>query len=125
MLEFLQPDNNDSRPTEVEKFIAENVGIDIETLHKDMEIYKEDLDSFKEVLTKNGSKLFYKENLPSLLAMVAYSYKQDELLDKWILEYSKKTTTYLADQKENYLHMLEDFKQFTSSRNKKSGQGIT
>ena len=125
MMEFLQPDSIEAKPTEIEKFIAENVGIDMKTIHKNMEVYSEDLDSFKEVLTKNGSKLFHKENLPSLLAMVAYSYKQDELLDKWILEYSKKTTTYLADQKENYLHMLEDFKQFTSSRNKQCGQGIT
>ncbi len=121
MLEFLQPDNNGERPTEIEEFIAENVGIDMETLNKDMEVYKEDLDSFKEVLTKNGSKLFHKENFPSLLAMIAYSYKRDELLDKWILEYSKKNTTYLANQKENYLHMLEDFKQFTNNQNKQSG----
>jgi len=123
MIEFLQPDDIKEEAPEIEAFIAENVGIDLETLHKDIEAYSEDLDSLEELLIKNelGGKLLNKENRPSLLAMIAYSYKKDVFLDKWIVEYTRKNNTYMVDQKKNYLHMLNDFKLFISEKNNDSG----
>ena len=51
--------------------------------------------------------------------MEAYSYKDDVDLDEWRTHYAKKNNTYLNNQKENYLFMLTDFKDFTN-KNRKS-----
>lgn len=98
-------------------FIAENVGVDVETLHEDMDLYVDTLEGdygLKEKCIKHGSKLLNEKNRPSLLGMVAYSYKTGQDLDDWLTEYAKSNKTYFADQKKNYLHMLNDFQKFNS-----------
>ena len=44
--------------------------------------------------------------------MVAYSYKNDVDLDDWLEEYAAKNNTYYMDQRKNYSHMINDFKQY-------------
>ena len=46
------------------------------------------------------------------VAMVAYSYKNDVDLDDWLEEYAANNNTYFIDQRKNYLHMVNDFKQY-------------
>lgn len=117
MYEFLKIDeskaNQKVHVSDVETFIAENVGIDKESVIKDLSLYNETLDNLEENTIKDGSKLLEAQNRWSLLAMVAYSYARDIDLDEWIAAYAKKNNTYFADQRKNYLHMkksLENFK---------------
>ena len=51
-------------------------------------------------------------NRLSLLAMVAYSYKNDVDLDDWLEGYAANNNTYNSNQKNNFLSMVDDFKQY-------------
>ena len=106
------PDAGQLVQTDVEDFISENVGIDKDTIQNDMIIYNETLDDLTDKTIRFGSKLLEKENRPSLLAMVAYSYSTDQDLDEWLADYAAKNNKYFADQKENYLYMLDDYEQY-------------
>ena len=98
--------------TEEKAFVSENVGIDMEALHSDMELYKESLKDLENRVIPNDSKLLDEENRRSLLAIVAYSYKEDLDLERWLERYSKNNPLYLINQKENYLHMRADLEKF-------------
>ncbi len=101
--------------TDPETFISEMVDIDKEALEEDMDLYIETLDGehgLKEECIKVGSKLLDEQNRLSLLAMVVYSYKEGVDLDDWMREYSVNNNTYFADQKRNYLYMLNDFNSY-------------
>lgn len=69
---------------------------------------------------RDGSKLLDVANQLSLLAMMAYSYKEDVDLDEWMTEYAKNNNFYYPQQKENYLYMKQDFDRFTINKEKKS-----
>ena len=115
MLEFLHIDNINSKHDSVEEFIVENLDVDIETIKEDMSLYNESLDTLLEDTVRVDSKLRNKENRPSLLVMMVYSYKEDKDLDEWMSEYAKKNNTYFADQKKNLLYMKQDFEQYCRS----------
>ena len=74
-----------------------------------MEICLKDLENNT---IRDGSKLLDIANRLSLLAMVAYSYKNDVDLDDWLEDYAAKNNTYYMDQHKNYSNMLNDFKQY-------------
>ena len=74
-----------------------------------MEICLKDLENNT---IRDGSKLLDIANRLSLLAMVAYSYKNDVDLDDWLEEYASKHNTYNPNQKNNFLNMVDDFKQY-------------
>ncbi len=95
--------------TDEKTFILENVGTTQEEPDQCMEIYKEALGILTSFTVKTGSKLLDKENRLSLLAMVAYSYKESVNLNGWLVEYAKTHNTYFKDQKKNYIYMKEDF----------------
>ena len=90
-------------------FLRENVDENI--LEEDIEYYKDDL----EVLTldvDNNTRILDISNTPSLLAMIAYSYKEDKPLDEWFINYCSINKTYIENQKTNYLHMKNDFEHY-------------
>lgn len=95
-----------------EHFIADCTGVDMELIHKDMVFYNQVLDDLEENAIKMGSKLLDADNRISLLAMVVYSCKCDIDLDKWLYVYAKHNHSYDADQKRNYLHMVEDLEKY-------------
>ena len=95
-----------------EAFIVENVGVETDTHHEDIELYNQSLDDMLDKYVKDGSKLKEDNNRLSLLSMVAYSYKIDADLDDWLQEYAKNNNTYLMDQKRNYLHMKKEFDEY-------------
>lgn len=103
-----------------EQFIVENVGIDIDELREDIGFYNQSLDNLIENTIKIGSKLLNPENRLSLLAMVVYSYKEDEDLDEWLEEYANNNNTYFKNQKQNYLYMRRCFAEYTKLINKKA-----
>ena len=74
-----------------------------------MGAYEDTLTELENNTIRDGSKLLNEENRLSLLAMVAYSYKHDVDLDKWLEDYAEKNNTYYVDQKKNYLHMIQSF----------------
>lgn len=93
------------------EFVADAIDVDKEIIKDDIEVYEDDLNTLLDNTVKIGGKLRDPENRLSLLAMIAYSYKEDADLDKWFAEYAKKDT-YYKDQKVNFLHMKNNFDQY-------------
>lgn len=118
--EFLHIDVMDNCNS-VELFIAENLKIDVESVTKDMDVYNEDLDSLLKKTVKYNSKLRNHGNRASLLAMVAYSYREDVNLDDWMSHYAEKNKTYFVNQRKNFLHMKRSFEQYSKGQDKKLG----
>lgn len=96
----------------IEEFIAENLGMDIEDVRMDLDLYNASLDVLLENTVKIGSKLRSLENRPSLLALMAYSYQEDKDLDDWMSVYAKQTSVYLTDQKKNYQRIRDSFERY-------------
>lgn len=118
MDEYLQRKEPDS--VQVEQFIAESLPMDLNMVKEDMDVYNEDLDTLLEETVKFDSKLRESENRPSLLAILAYSYKEDINLDDWMKIYAAEHHTYFADQKKNYLYMKKDLSRFRK-KNRRRG----
>ena len=95
-----------------ESFVAEMVDMPVETVKEELDCYEETLDGLENNTIRDGSKLLDMANRLSLLAMVAYSYKNDVDLDDWLEVYAANNNMYYPDQRKNYLHMLNDFKQY-------------
>lgn len=116
MLEFFDIEYTEEIDEEV--FISNVVEIDKAEVHKNIDIYKEDLNGndifkgLKDNCIKDGSKLLEEKNNPSLLAMVAYSYKIGENLDEWLIDFASKNNTYIIDQQKNFLHMKNNFDKY-------------
>lgn len=119
MKEYLHiEDNNDISS---ESFVAEMVDMPVETVKEEMDCYKETLESLENNTIRDGSKLLEVANHLSLLAMVAYSYKNDVDLDKWMERYAANNNMYLADQRKNYIRMVNDFENYNKKCNRKVG----
>lgn len=110
MREFLHIEETEN--VTPESFVAEMVDIPIETVKEEMDCYEETLDGLENNTIRDGSKLLDIANRLSLLAMVAYSYKNDVDLDDWLENYAANNNTYFMDQRKNYSHMVNDFKQY-------------
>lgn len=113
MYEFLHINKEDFEPIEVLEFVKENVNSDI--TEDDTEQYEEVLDDLT-LGVDNSSKLMDKHNRPSLVAIVAYSFENDIDLDDWIVDYFKRNSTYIRNQKENLLHMVKDLNKYTTNK---------
>ena len=99
-------------PVTPESFISEMVDMPVETIKEEMDCYEETLDGLEDNTIRDGSKLLDVANRLSLLAMVAYSYKNDVDLDDWLEDYAAKNNMYYPDQRKNYLHMLKSLTAF-------------
>ena len=111
MKEYLHIENEEENLS-TEEFISKVVDVPVETVNEEIDVYEEDLKGLKNVAIRDGSKLLEVANNLSLLAMVAYSYKNDVDLDDWLEEYASKHNTYNPNQKNNFLNMVDDFKQY-------------
>lgn len=113
--EVIEENNVDKENTtnSVLSFIKENVSDDID--ERDLECFEDTLDDLT-IEVDNNSKLLESSNIKSLLAMVAYSFKKDEDLDKWFPDYFSRNNDYFTDQKENFLYMKEDFDEWTEKQ---------
>ena len=104
----IKPENiNSDSEIDVQEFVKENV---------DPNITSEDVDFYYDMLNdyqiNKKSKLLEWQNEPSMVAIIAYAFRNDIDLDKWIVEYSKRTDNYIQDQKENYIHMMDDLNEY-------------
>ena len=102
----------ESKSITKEEFISETIDLPIEEVKKDMDLYEDSLNDLEDEKIKYGSKLLDDENRLSLLAMIAYSYKNDIDLEEWMEQYASKNNTYLINQKNNFLHMQQDLNQY-------------
>ena len=92
-------------------FVRTNVNP--EATEEDIDDCFEMLDGYKEIEGLNKlSKLWDYRNELSLIALVAYSFKNDIDLDDWIVKYTNQEHTYSNDQKENYISMKKDLDEF-------------
>ncbi len=82
--------------------------IDKDGSTKDKQVIADKLNML-ETLMFEFLRLLHEENRLSLLAMVAYSYKEDVDLEKWLFRYAQNNQTYLADQRKNFIYMKKDF----------------
>ena len=110
MREFLHIEETEN--VTPESFVAEMVDMPVETVKEELNCYEETLDGLENNTIRDGSKLLDMANRLSLLAMVAYSYKNDVDLDDWLEEYAANNNTYYMDQRKNYSHMVNDFRQY-------------
>ena len=110
MKEFLHIEEVES--VTPESFISEMVDMPVETIKEEMSCYEETLDVLEDNTIRDGSKLLDVANRLSLLAMVAYSYKNDVDLDDWLEDYAVNNNMYYPDQRKNYLHMLNSLTAF-------------
>lgn len=110
----------DVQEYDTEAFLSELVGIDRETLSEDLPLYHDTLDDLEKNAIRDGSRLLEDRNRLSLLAMVAYSYKEDTDLDEWITVFAENNNTYFTDQKKNYLYMKMDLNRFAERKNRSS-----
>lgn len=110
MNDFLHIENQEAVTQET--FISEIVGMPVDTVKEELNCYEETLDELENNNIRVGSKLLDVANRVSLLAMVAYSYKNDVDLDDWLEEYATNNNTYFMDQRKNYSHMINDFKRY-------------
>lgn len=116
LAEFLHYDSKENCSDSIKKFIAQSLDMDVNVINDDMDFYSESLDTLLENTVKLDSKLRNKENRPSLLAMVVYSYKEDIDLDNWMTEYAKNNNTYFVDQTRNFLHMKKELNKYIEDR---------
>jgi len=114
MLEFLKVEEKPKNFGNVEEFIACNLDMDVNTISDDLDFYNESLDVLLEKTVKIDSKLRQEQNRPSLLAMMVYSYKEDVdiALEKWLGEYAIQNNMYFIDQRENFIHMKQEFEKY-------------
>ena len=105
MKEFLHIEG--AEPLTPESFIAEMVDMPVDEVKEVIDIYEEDLDELKKNNIKYGSKLLEVANHLSLLAIVAYAYKNDLELDAWLQEYAAKNNMFCQDQRKNFNVMVQ------------------
>lgn len=93
------------------EFIRENVKEDV--INDDIELYKSILKDWTKKVDES-STLLAKENMDSLLAIVAYSIETelDNDMPEWMVSFFERNSTYIKDQKENYTYMVNDLSEF-------------
>ena len=109
MMDYLHINPEDLEKVDVLDFVKKNVDSnitqeDINDYEGDLEILSLDVD--------NKNKLLEEKNKPSLIAIIAYSYKNDEEIDHWFKHFFDNNNTYICCQKENYLYMLNDLRKY-------------
>lgn len=111
MYEYLHINEEDINEVDTLEFIKDNIDPDVE--ENDVEQYEEVLDDLT-LNVDNSSKLMDEQNRLSLVAMVAYSFKHDIDLDDWLVKFFEQNTDFIRNQKQNYLHMVENLNQYIS-----------
>lgn len=111
MLDFFKMDDD----------TLENINNEIDTLefvrnNVDSNVTQDDIDDYYSMLDEydidKTSRLLEWQNEPSLVAMIAYSFKYDINLDDWIKSYFENTNMYFINQKKNFVHMKNDLNEY-------------
>ena len=114
---------------DIDSDALENGGEEIDVLqfvkeHVDPEITQDDIEDYYSMLDlydiDKSSRLLNWQNEPSLVALIAWSFKNDVTLDDWIREYFKSNTMYFVNQEKNYLHMKKDLEAYLQLQEKQA-----
>ncbi len=108
MNEFLGINKEDLEDVDTLDFVRENVNPN--ATEEDVELYSDMLDDLT-LEVDNDTKLLDEHNRPSLIALVGYACENDIDLDEWIKQWFVANTTYILNQKQNYLQMRNNLKQ--------------
>jgi hypothetical protein len=122
MFEFLCLNEENAEGVEVNtsEFVKEMVDPEIE--ENDIIQYAEILDEIinDSILSVNSeSRLLDEYNRPSLIAIVAYIFVNSKInidLDKWFVDYFKNHSSYIINQKQNFIEMKNDISKCLSSQ---------
>ena len=114
MNEYLHINTEETENITTEEFISKVVDMPLDEVKADIDLYKDSLADLENNTIKDGSRLLEVANNLSLLAMVAYSYKNDIDLDDWMIEYAASNNMYIKDQAKNFLHMVQNYKEYQS-----------
>lgn len=99
---------DDDKATAILEFVREQVAS-----HVTLEDVKQGAEILESLARNIGqSKLWEDDNMPSLIAIVVWSFEHDTDLDDWIMNYCSRNDTYINDQVENFRHMRDDLEQF-------------
>lgn len=115
MLQFLHINKNEKSETEevvsTFNFVRENVRTDIDP--EDVELYELSLDDYTVEIDENAKQTVDKQ-IQAFVALVAYAFGKevDDEIPNWLVDYTSRVTTYSQNQKENYLHIKEDFENY-------------
>lgn len=115
MHKYLHINKEDLEEVNVLEFVKENV-IE-EATEDDVEFYADMLDDLT-LEVNNDTRLLDDHNRPSLIALIGYACEEekDGYLEEWIKDYFSKNATYLLNQKDNFLHMKDDFDDFIGKK---------
>lgn len=105
--EVINEEDKTNEEIQVIDFVRENAKPDV--TEDDIDDYYGMLDGYR---IDKHSKLLSWENEPSLIALIAYSFDNDIDLDNWIVKYFNSNSNFIADQKENYLHMKQSLEKY-------------
>ena len=107
-LGMIKIDRNEEWTSEILAFVQVQVDADITA-----EDIKQGAEILEALARKIGASTLWKdENMPSLIAMVIWSFLQDIDLDDWMLDYCRRKDSYIRDQEENFKSMCEDCHRF-------------
>lgn len=105
----ISPNDSDTILAFVQELVGDTLTAnDIKDFEEDLEIRSLDVD--------NNNRILESENHKSLIALIAYAYQQDLLLDKWFLDFFHRHNTYNQNQKENYIYMKNDLEKFLDKK---------
>lgn len=105
----------ENKPTT--QFVKEYVNQNI--TQEDIEFYEDCLNELT-LNVDNNTKLLDKQNHPSLIALVAYACKKDIYMDEWFVDFFERNKDYIRNQKDNFLHMINDLENYINKTDKKS-----
>lgn len=91
----------------IEEYVCKNID------DEDIELYEMMANDFSETIEDINSAFLSEENRPSFVALVGYADRIDksQLLNKWLPQFEKKQDLY-TNQKQNFLHMKNDFEEY-------------
>lgn len=80
---------------------------------EDIELYEMMANDFSETVENINSAFLSEDNRPSFVALVGYADRigKSQMLNDWLPEFEKKQDLYI-NQKQNFLHMKEEFEQY-------------
>lgn len=109
-----------TKKIDILNFIKENINSKI--TQDDIEFHKDNLESWT-VGIPEDSKIHDQRNKPSIIAIAAYVFENDndcddETMIEWFADYENRNKNYILNQKDNFLHMKNDLERFISNKNK-------
>ena len=123
MLDYLHITKTEEVATkkiDILNFIKENINSKI--TEDDIEFHNDNLESWT-VGIPEDSKIHDQKNKPSIIAIAAYVFENDndcddETMIEWFADYENRNKNYILNQKDNFLHMKNDLERFISNKNK-------